>query len=260
MSEPTQNLPALEQIRRIQQLPPTNWPLPDEYAIRIAQPIAKLPPEEAIKKAKEELAKLQKINDDLNAKLEKAQEAVAKLDDVPITNLGQRGLRGLILRWLLSMLNATPFSLNWVEVNSSGLQLYNPFSPTSSRTITYGQLASGEIVLGVDPPAYFDWILGVIRQFRKKASPPWGEITVYERGSGRMIATAIALWPAQKVEQMKTALSNIGQNASSKQFKLPRLPAKPHPKRRHRNRTLDDSIAIQLADEINHLSQNDRHL
>ena len=103
MAESTQNLPPLEQIRRIQQQPPTNWPLPDEYAIRIAQPLAKLPPDQAIKKAKEELAKLQKINDDLVLKLRDAEKFVADLKDSPITNLGGHGLRGLFLRWLMSI-------------------------------------------------------------------------------------------------------------------------------------------------------------
>ncbi len=225
MPEPTENLSALEQIRRIQQLPPTNWPLPDEYAIRSAQPIAKLPPEQALKKAKADLAKFQKINDDLNDKLAKAQEAVAKLEKEPITNLGQRGLRGLFKRWLLSVINGTPFSLTWIEVTPLGLQLYTPLSAVSTRIISYSQLTNGEISLATDPPAYFDWILGVIRQFRKKASTPWGEITVYERGSGKVIAAAIAMWPDQKIIEMTAALAQIHRvnNPFQGHKQLPRL-------------------------------------
>ncbi|MFN8443598.1 MAG: hypothetical protein U0175_22660 [Caldilineaceae bacterium] len=225
MAESTQNLPPLEQIRRIQQQPPTNWPLPDEYAIRIAQPLAKLPPDQAIKKAKEELAKLQKINDDLVLKLRDAEKFVADLKDSPITNLGGHGLRGLFLRWLMSMVNGTPFSLNWIEVTDKGLQLYNPFSAVSNRTITFSQILSGEIALAVDPPAYFDWILGVIRQFRKNVTSPWGEITVYERGSGKVIANAIAIKPAQKIDQMKAALAQIHRvrNPYEGHKQLPRL-------------------------------------
>lgn len=225
MPEPTENRSALEQIRRIQQLPPTNWPLPDEYAIRSAQPIAKLAPAEALKKAKEELAKFQKINDDLNKKFEEAQAAVEKLKQEPITNLGRRGLRGLFWRWLLSLINGTPFSLNWIEVTPKGLQLYTPLSAVSTRIISFAQLKSGEISLASDPPAYFDWILGVIRQFRKKASTPWGEITVYERGSGKVIASAIAMWPDQKIGEMTAALAQIYRvnNPFEGHKQLPRL-------------------------------------
>lgn len=225
MAEPLQNLPPIDQIRRIQQQPPTNWPLPDEYAIRIAQPLAKLPPDQAIAKAKEELAKLQKHNDVLVAKLEEAQKFVEGLKNNPITNLGRHGLRGLFLRWLMSMVNGTPFSLNWIEVTDKGLELYNPFSPTSMRTITFPQIQSGEIALAVDPPAYFDWILGLIQQFRKKTTTPWGEITVYERGSGKVIANAIAIWPSQKIDQMKAALAQIHRvrNPYEGHKQLPRL-------------------------------------
>lgn len=225
MAESTQSLSPLDQIRRIQQQPPTNWPLPDEYAIRIAQPLAKLPPEQAIKKAKEELAKLQKINDDLVARLRQAEQYVETLKENPITNLGGHGLRGLFMRWLMSMVNGTPFSLNWIEVTDKGLQLYNPFSAVSTRTITHAQIQSGEISLGIDPPAYFDWILGVIRQFRKNVTTPWGEITVYERGSGKVIANAIAIKPAKKIEEMRVALAQVHRvrNPFEGHKQLPRL-------------------------------------
>lgn len=145
---------------------------------------------------------------------------------LPLTNAGTRGWQGLLQRWLLTTLNATPTSgLNWMEVTKDGLQIYQPLATVSQRTINHKQVRDGQVVLSVDPPAYFDSFLGVLRQFRKDVDTPWGEIVAYEGGSGRVIARAIALAPGRKLKQIRLALEllHLAENEAEGFRRIPQL-------------------------------------
>lgn len=202
---------ALEKIRTLlEQRAETNWTMPDEYAFKKAHDIARLSPLEALREAKQYIESLREQNRTAQSRIEAAQKRRQDLAEHPITNAGPRGLKGFIQRWALSLLNGTPFTnFNWIEVNQDGLQIYTPLATVSQRTITYKQLESGAVVLSVDPPAYLDQILGFLRQFRRNVSVPWGELVVYEPGSGRNIARAIAMWPYEKQKEMTDALKQI---------------------------------------------------
>lgn len=145
---------------------------------------------------------------------------------LPITNAGSRGWQGLIQRWLLTTLNATPTSgLNWMEITKDGLQVYQPLATVSQRAVNHKQIREGQVVLSVNPPAYFDSFLGVLRQFRRNVETPWGEIVIYEGGSGRIIASAIALAPDRKLRQMRTALEllHLAENEAEGFRPIPQL-------------------------------------
>lgn len=218
---------ALDKIRALlEDRAETNWAMPDEYAIRVAQDIAQRPPLEALQIAKKYIDDLRQQNAGVQTRVAAAVKRRQELAENPITNAGSRGLKGFLQRWGLSLLNATPFSnFNWIEVNQDGLQIYTPLAPVSQRTITYEQLRSGSIVLSVDPPVYLDQLLGLLSQFRRNIPVPWGELVVYEPGSGRYIARAIALWPRKKLKEMTDALAQIQQAQQPYQGykRLPRL-------------------------------------
>lgn len=218
---------ALEKIRELlEDRAETNWGMPDEHAIRVAQDIAQRPPLEALQIAKRYIDELRKQNAGVQTRVAAATQRRQELAKNPITNAGSRGLKGFLQRWGLSLLNATPFSnFNWIEVNQDGLQIYTPLAPVSQRTVTYEQIRSGSIVLSVDPPFYMDQILGFLSQFRRTVPVPWGELVVYEPGSGRYIARAIALWPRQKLKEMTDALMQIqlAQQPYQGYKRLPRL-------------------------------------
>jgi hypothetical protein len=199
---------ALEKIRALlDSRADTNWAMPDEYAFKKAHDIAQLKPIEALREAKQYIDELRKQNNDAQAKIDAAQKRKKELTERPITNAGPRGFKGFLQRWGLSLLNATPFTnFNWLEVNQDGLQVYTPLATVSQRTITYRQIESGAVLLSVDPPAYLDQILGFMRQFRRSVAVPWGELVVYEPGSGRTVARAIALWPYDKLKEITDAL------------------------------------------------------
>jgi len=185
----------------------TNWAMPEEYAFKKAQDIAQLSPIEALREAKQYIESLREQNRTAQSKIDAAVKRKQELAEHPITNAGPRGLKGFIQRWALSLLNATPFTnFNWIEVNQDGLQIYTPLATVSQRTITYKQIEGGAVVFSVDPPAYLDQILGFLRQFRRTVTVPWGELVVYEPGSGRTIARAIAMWPYDKQKEMTDAL------------------------------------------------------
>lgn len=145
---------------------------------------------------------------------------------LPLTNAGSRGLQGLFQRWLLTTLNATPTSgLNWMEVTKDGLQIYQPLATVSQRAIKHKQVRDGQVVLSVNPPAYFDSFLGILRQFRRDVDTPWGEIVIYEGGSGRVIASAIALAPGKKLKQIRNALEllHLAENEAEGFRRIPQL-------------------------------------
>lgn len=202
---------ALEKIRDLlEKRAETNWDMPDEYAFQKAHAIAKLSPLEALRAAKEYIEDLRKQNDSAQAKIDAALKRKKDLAENPITNAGSRGFKGFLQRWGLSWLNGTPFNnFNWLEVNQDGLQVYTPLATVSQRTITYRQIESGSVLLSVDPPAYLDQILGLMRQLRRNVAAPWGEVVVYEPGSGRNVARAIALRPNDKVKEIMDALRQL---------------------------------------------------
>jgi len=145
---------------------------------------------------------------------------------LPITNAGSRGIRGLLIRGLLATLNASPTSgLNWMEVTKDGLQIYQPLATVSQRTIKYPQLAQNQLVISVNPPAYFDAPLGYLKQFFADITTPWGEIVVYEGGGARIVASAVAIWPAAKIKEMRAALEllHLAANEHEGFRRLPRL-------------------------------------
>ncbi len=205
----------------------TNWAMPDEYAFEAAQEIDEsLHPTLALIKASTYIQRLRRRNNQQKERVKKARALREKLKEEPITNAGQRGIRGLLRRWLLASLNGTPFNnLNWIEVNHEGLQIYTPLSPVSQRTVKQAQLVNNAIVLSVDPPAYLDWLIGVLRQFRRNIQTPIGQIIVYEPGSGRNLAEAVALWPDAKIKEMRNALEQLAllENPYQRYARLPRL-------------------------------------
>jgi len=145
---------------------------------------------------------------------------------LPITNAGSRGARGLLIRWLLATLNASPTSgLNWMEVTKDGLQVYQPLATVSQRTVKHPQLAQNQLVISVNPPVYFDAPLGYLKQFFADITTPWGEIVLYEGGGARIIASAVAIWPAAKIKEMRAALEllHLAVNEHEGFRRLPRL-------------------------------------
>ncbi len=205
----------------------TNWAMPDEYAFEAAQEIDEsLHPTLALIKASTYIQRLRRRNDQQKERVKKARTLREKLKEEPITNAGPRGIRGVVRRWLLSSLNGTPFNnLNWIEVNHEGLQIYTPLSSVSQRTVKQAQLANNAVVLSVDPPAYLDWLIGFLRQFRRNIQTPIGQIIVYEPGSGRNLAEAVALWPDAKIKEMRNALEQLHllENPYQRYARLPRM-------------------------------------
>lgn len=218
---------ALDKIRNLlDERAETNWAMPDEYAFKKAHDIARLTPLEALREAKQFIEELRKQNETAQSRIDAAQKRKKELTEHPITNAGPRGLKGFLQRWGLSLLNGTPFNnFNWLEVNQDGLQIYTPLATVSQRTITFRQIESNSVVLSVDPPEYLDRFLGFMRQFRRNISVPWGELVVYEPGSGRTIARAIAMRPYEKLKEMTDALRqlHILQQPYQGYKRLPRL-------------------------------------
>jgi hypothetical protein len=201
---------ALEEIRRLITHPiGPNWAMPSEYLI-FAQDIAHYPPAEALQKVQEYIGKVRENNLKQRGKYEDSVKYKAELNANPITNAGRRGVIGYFWRQFLATLNATPLtSLNLFELNGEGLQIFQPFATISKRTVRWRELKSNELTLSVNPPAYFDWLLGFLRQFFRNIVTPWGELVLYERGSGRDIARAVALWPDAKIREIRTALEKL---------------------------------------------------
>jgi hypothetical protein len=204
----------------------TNWGMPDDIAITLAQELADVPPDQVLERAKGILKGLKETNLKEKEKRAKARERVAELKERPLTNLGQPGLIGYLKRSIVASINATPLiALNFMEVNDKGLQVYTPLAPISQRTFKWRDLTANRIVLSVNPPAYFDWLFGLLRQLRINLSTPWGGITVYEPGSGRTLAEAVALWPDRRIAEFRLALQQVHlvENPFEGYRRLPRL-------------------------------------
>ncbi|MCX6047152.1 MAG: hypothetical protein NT075_18770 [Chloroflexi bacterium] len=201
---------ALNEIRRLLSHPiGTNWTMPDEY-LMFAQDIAHLPPAQARARVQEYIDKIRAQNAKQRERFENAVKFRAEIVDNPLTNAGKRGVIGYFWRQILSTLNGTPLtSLNLFELTTDGLQIFQPFLTISKRTVRWRELKNNELTLSVNPPAYFDWLLGFLRQFFRNIVTPWGEIVLYERGSGRDIARAVALWPDSKIRQFRWALEQL---------------------------------------------------
>lgn len=201
---------ALNEIRRLLSHPiGTNWTMPDEY-LMFAQDIAHLPPAQARARVQEYIDKIRAQNAKQRERFETAVKFRAEIVDNPLTNAGKRGVIGYFWRQILSTLNGTPLtSLNLFELTTDGLQIFQPFLTISKRTVRWRELKNNELTLSVNPPAYFDWLLGFLRQFFRNIVTPWGEIVLYERGSGRDIARAVALWPDSKIRQFRWALEQL---------------------------------------------------
>ncbi len=222
-----EQIEAFDQIRRIfREHGETNWNMPPEIAIQYAQELADVPPDQVRQKAREILQKLKDNNTKEKQKREKAKERVAALKANSITNLGRPGLIGYLQRSIMASINGTPLNaLNWMEVNDKGLQVYTPLAPVSQRTFKQRDLAGNRVVLSVDPPAYFDALIGLLKQLRINFTTPWGQIIVYEPSSGRNLGEAVALWPDRKIKEFRDALMQIHlvENPFEGYQRLPRM-------------------------------------
>lgn len=218
---------GFQEVRRIMRRHgETNWGMPDDVAITIAQELADVPPDQVVAQARARLQELKAVNQKEKEKRAKARERVAELKDHPLTNLGQPGLIGYLKRSILASINATPLiALNFMEVNDKGLQVYTPLAPISQRTFKWRDFTGNRVVLAVNPPAYFDWIFGLFKQLRINLTTPWGGITVYEPGSGRTLAEAVALWPDRRIAEFRAALQQVHlvENPFEGYRRLPRL-------------------------------------
>lgn len=218
---------ALIKIRRMfQEERATNWGMPEEYAFKYAHELANASPAEALEKAKQFIGELRAHNAKEDEKFKLARARKNDLKNNPISNVGSRGIWGYIRRQILAAINATPFSsLNILEVDDTGLQVYLPFAGVSQRTIKYKDLQERRVLLSVDPPAYLDSILGYLGQFKKNVPVPIGEIVVYEPGSGKRIASAVAQRPDLKKDEIVEALQQLHrvENPYEKHKRLPRV-------------------------------------
>jgi len=204
---------ALNEIRRIlQEHRESNWTMPEKHAM-FAQDIAHDLPAQAYTRVDAYIKNMREHNLKQRQRFEQAQKFKQdiKNDVIPeITNAGQRGIIGYFWRSFLATTNATPLSsLNFFEITEDGLLVEQPFVTVSRRVFKFKELANNEITMSVNPPAYLDWLLGFLRQFFRKITSPWGEIVIYERGSGREIARAVALWPEQKIKVFRGALETL---------------------------------------------------
>jgi len=218
---------ALNKIRRMfQEERATNWGMPEEYAFKYAHELVNASPAEALEKAKQFINELREHNAKEDEKFKQAKARKEELKKNPISNVGSRGIWGYIRRQILAAINGTPFSsLNILEVDDSGLQVYLPFAPVSQRTIKHKDIQEKRALLSVNPPAYLDSILGYLKQFRKNIPIPIGEIVLYEPGSGKTIASAVAQRPDLKLEEIKKALEQLHrvENPYEKHKRLPRV-------------------------------------
>lgn len=199
---------ALEVIRNVLSENSTpHWQMPPEFAFRYAYEISNLPPAAALQKAQSMIDNVHAHNAEEVAKGDEASVVREELREHPITNAGRRGAWGFVKRQFLAFLNGTPFSrLDWLEVDHNGLQIYQPFSSVSQRTVKQRDIANGTVVLSVNPPSYLDWPIGFMRQFRRDVPIYIGEIVVYEPGSGRTVGSAVAWRPDLKLAQIRAAL------------------------------------------------------
>ncbi|MBV7331677.1 hypothetical protein KFU94_26290 [Chloroflexi bacterium TSY] len=225
-SASTSDEDALDEIRQIlHEAGQTNWSMPEDY-MHFAYQLADMSPTVALEEAKKFISDLRNHNLDEDKKYAEAVKRKEELHEEPITNAGRRGIWGFLLRQIIATINGTPFNaLDWLEVNENGLQVYQPFSAVSQRTIQLRDIVGRNVVLSVNPPAYFDAILAVLRQFFRNVAIPWGQLVIDEPGSGRIIATAVAIRPDKKLVAIMEALDKLHRvsNRYAGYRRLPRL-------------------------------------
>lgn len=203
----------------------TNWTMPDEFAYKYAHNLSSLAPRKALDQAAQFIDEVRQHNQAEEKKFQKAEVTKQKLTQGPISNAGPRGVRGYFQRQLLALLNGTANSLDRIEVTEKGMFVYQPFATVSQRTVKHKDIADKKVLLSVNPPGYLDGLLGFMRQFRKTVAVPWGEVVLYEPGSGKDIASAISFRPDKKVKEITGALADLHrvENPYEKYKRLPRL-------------------------------------
>jgi hypothetical protein len=202
---------ALAKIRELLSRYPGQYGrLDDPLTRRYAQELLRYPPAEAIIKAEQYRQEVKEHNDKQEALTEKAKERRAELRQKPIYSLGRTGLAGILLRSFMASLNWTPLlSPNWYELTDRGLIVHTPFANVTERVITHGDLVERRRELGVNPPTYFDSIIGFLKQLRITAKTPWGTITLREPGSGVVLGEVVEIRPDDKLALIRRGLADI---------------------------------------------------
>lgn len=169
-------------------------------------------PANALKQAKANVEKAKKNNAKAMIEHNNATDLKEELREHPWTDTAGFGLWAFIQRQVMSSINLTPFNgLNRFEVSDKGLVVYQPFRAVSVRILTYQDLADRNVILSVNPPSYFDLMLGFLGQFRwgRNVPSPWGQLVVDEPGSGRIVGTTVVLWPSEKQKQIEKLLKQL---------------------------------------------------
>lgn len=202
---------ALRQIREIlQRYPGSFGRIEDPLTQQMAQELLHYPPREAVRKAEEFREQIKRLNDLEEEKTAQAAKRMAELRERPVYSLGRTGIIGAFFRSFMASLNATPLtSTNWYELTDRGLVVHMPFSSVTERTVNHIDLLEKRLELGVNPPFYFDWILGMLKQLRINIQTPWGTITLREPGSGVTLAEIVELKPNLKLAQIRQDLAAI---------------------------------------------------
>ncbi|MCL4862587.1 MAG: hypothetical protein KJZ93_24460 [Caldilineaceae bacterium] len=218
---------ALKQIRTLLKRYPGQYGRLDDPMVRqFAQDLLHYPPSEAIVKAEEFRERVKNINNSLEDEAEKAANRREELKKNPVYSLGRAGLAGIMLRSFMSSVNGTPLSSpNWYELNERGLVVHTPFSIVTERVVTHRDLQEKRFELGVNPPVYFDSILGFLKQLRINASAPWGQITLREPGSGVTLAEVVEIRPEQQLAKIKKDLALLyrAANPYANHLMLPKM-------------------------------------
>jgi hypothetical protein len=216
---------ALNAIRELlRKYPPSAVGITDDSFTRLLAELINVPPTQAMQKARELRDRFRAHNDKEDVITEQARQRQQELKEHPIYNIGRPGLWGLFLRSFMASVNGTPFSsANWFELNDRGLVLHTPLAAVTERTVTARDLAEKRVELGVDPPAYLDRILAVLKQLRINVQTPWGRITAREPGSGLVLADIVTIRPNEKLATIKKDLS-ILMRADNPYVNYKRLP------------------------------------
>jgi hypothetical protein len=218
---------ALVKIRELLRKYPGQYGrLDDPLTRQFAQKLLQYPPAEAIVKAEEFRQEVKVHNDKQESEVKKAQQLKDQLKTQPVYSLGRTGLVGVFFRSFMASVNWTPLlSPNWYELTDAGLVVHTPFANVTERTITHADLAEKRRELGVNPPSYFDSVIGFLKQLRINAKTPWGTITVREPGSGVVLGEVVEIQPEQKLAQIRKGLAFIyrANNPYATHHVLPKL-------------------------------------
>lgn len=215
---------------------PTIWEMDQVYAVQFSQELIKSRPPKALARARRFRKSLEEHNKKEDKESAEAQKRRDALSKKPLYSSGEPGFLDSLFRSFLAGLNGTPGSwLNWMELNDKSLTVYTPFTSVTERKITQKDLDDKRFELGVNPPVYFDGILGQLRSFgiqnlwtpwgKVKIRTPWGQIVVREPGSGKELAAVVALWPNDKLDAFRKGLQQIyrAEHPFDKHKRLPKL-------------------------------------